>query len=567
MKFAGLIGTLGVSTLLGACANIGAPGSAQSPSDSSAAFKLIATCAPLPKTANRCEVNTAPAGGGFTLFGDILVDEGVWKNGGVSVNAAGVIEAVGCIAPPSATKRIDCPNQIVTPGLINAHDHLKYNQTPPGGQDNPRYAYCNDPANVYQDAECANHRYNRRNEWRKGLNGKKMVVAPMDDKETTVLWNELRHIVAGTTTVAGSGGAKGLVRNPDVLALLEGLKVVDNKVVAYHTFPLGDTSDVDGRTDTCAYPKVATPGVLQNRVFLPHVGEGIDAYAHNEVACLSGRGSNPASPGVDLIASNSTFIHGVAVDKADVGFMKAKDMSVVWSPRSNLSLYGNTLPVTLYGREGVNIALATDWTPSGSINLLHEMQCAAQFNSTYLDNYFSGEKLWRMVTANAAKALGFSDQIGAIKVGLLADLTVVAPGGEPSPYLSIIKAEEKDIVLVLRAGAPLYGDSATIAALDQGCETMGDICGSRKSVCLAETGRTFAELKTHNANHYALALCRQDALQPSCTPARYRQYNGVASSRDKDGDGVPDLLDNCPAIFNPARPMDDNKQVDVCGKG
>ena len=59
--------------------------------------------------------------------------------------------------------------------------------------------------------------------------------------------------------------------------------------------------------------------------------------------------------------------------------MEYKGISLIWSPRSNVALYGDTAPVTLYDRMGVNIGLGTDWLISGSMNMLRELACAASF--------------------------------------------------------------------------------------------------------------------------------------------------------------------------------------------
>ena len=39
--------------------------------------------------------------------------------------------------------------------------------------------------------------------------------------------------------------------------------------------------------------------------------------------------------------------------------------------------------VTAYKQMGVTIALGTDWLPSGSMNMLRELQCADYMNATY----------------------------------------------------------------------------------------------------------------------------------------------------------------------------------------
>ena len=86
---------------------------------------------------------------------------------------------------------------------------------------------------------------------------------------------------------------------------------------------------------------------------------------------------------------------------------------MIWSPRSNLSLYGNTAPVTMLKNQGVLLSLGTDWTPSGSANLLRELNCADRLNHLYYDDAFTDRELWLMATRNPAVALGVSDKLGA----------------------------------------------------------------------------------------------------------------------------------------------------------
>ena len=52
---------------------------------------------------------------------------------------------------------------------------------------------------------------------------------------------------------------------------------------------------------------------------------------------------------------------------------------LVWSPLSNLLLYGKTTAVYDALAAGVLVSLGTDWTPSGSANLLAEFARHIQF--------------------------------------------------------------------------------------------------------------------------------------------------------------------------------------------
>ena len=70
--------------------------------------------------------------------------------------------------------------------------------------------------------------------------------------------------------------------------------------------------------------------------------------------------------------------------------------------------------------------------------------------------------------------------------------------------------------------------------------------------------------------YYPLFFCKDTVPQnePSCLPARPAAvksstiYTGTITADDKDGDGIPSSQDNCPAIFNPVRPMDGGHQAD-----
>jgi hypothetical protein len=62
-----------------------------------------------------------------------------------------------------------------------------------------------------------------------------------------------------------------------------------------------------------------------------------------------------------------------------------------------------------------------------------------------------------MVTSVPAQVAGVDDEVGAIQVGLRADLVVV--GGDPDdPYGAVVRASAASVQLVLIAGVPLYGD-------------------------------------------------------------------------------------------------------------
>lgn len=505
----------------------------------------------------RCD-NTIPAAprgavcgvtaGDTTMLirGDVLSGTTVFEDGTVLVDGSGpnaIITCVGCdcadeVEAATATV-LDCPEGVVSPGLINPHDHITFSLSQP--QDHGM------------------ERYDHRHDWRLGLDEHTEInTFPGANSSTEgVLYGELRMLFGAATSVNGSGAAGGLLRNLDRPDDTEGLSGVD---VDYRTFPLGDTGG-QFQTSGCAYPSIDDSSRLANDIYAPHIAEGINDEANNEFECLS------TNAGEDLIEANTAMIHGIGLTAADVGEVADANAKLVWSPRSNVDLYGVTADVLTYHHMGATIALGTDWSASGSMNVLRELQCADNLNTNHYNGAFSDLELWLMSTYWAAVATGAEDQIGLIKEGRIADLAIF-DGSNNEHYRAVIDAETTDVALVLRGGEPLYGDANIIGDLvpagEAGlCETF-DMCGaSMKSVCAErDSGLSMASIVAAvNPASYDLYPCGEPDNEPSCDPARPMEF--PVDGDDSDGDGVADDDDNCRNVFNPIRPMDDGEQADV----
>ncbi len=494
--------------------------------------------APLPS--GTCE---ATAGNGNLLItGDILAPDRVLRGGQVLVSADGWIQCVACDCSGEPTAagatRLTCPRGAVSPGLINTHEHLTYAQNPPGNW--------------------GTERYDHRHEWRRGLNGHTRIVVPGGATALQVAWGEIRHLLGGETTIAGAGSASGFLRNMDG-GSQQGL---NQGAVNSQTFPLGDSSGVM-LTGSCAYPDIDGVSVLQADCYLPHIAEGVNAEARNEFLCLSGAQAG----GVDLIATNVGAVHLVGMQPVDGQAAADDGAGLVWSPRSNVSLYGNTAPVTMFAAQGVRIAIGTDWSASGSINLVRELHCADDLNRQHFNSFFSDRELWLMATAQPASILAIDDVVGVLAAGKVADIAIFAERSDREFYRAVIAGNPGDLALVLRAGLPLVGDSNIMAVLpggQTGCEPIpGDVCGVPKNLCVQrEIGQSFAALAAANATAYGLFFCGDPPGEPTCVPLRPGQYDGTPSADDVDGDGIPNAADNCPDVFNPVRPMDQGLQGD-----
>lgn len=502
-----------------------------------------------------CAITESPSGSDSLLLqGIILAPDQVLETGEVLIDGQGMIACVAndCSQEPGAQNAtvISCPEGVVSPALINAHDHLNFNQMYPG--------------------DWGEERFDQRHDWRKGLRGHTKIPAWSDNDPEVLAWNELRQLISGTVTVSSPSGGPGLVRNLTVSTmLLEGLAPY---TVRNETFPLAD-SDGEQLEASCRYPESlrrrleARIGILRNDVYNAHVAEGVDQVAHNEFLCLTGQQRGA----MRTASEKSAFVHLVALRPPDAQVLKDSGTAVIWSPRSNISLYGATAPVTLFDTLRVqDIALSTDWTVSGSMNLLRELKCAETFNANHLDHHFTDSQLWAMVTSGAASTLDIDDQIGALAPGLVADIAVYdARDMNSGYYRTIIDAGPEDSVLVLRGGVALFGESAVVGALGQpgvSCETLPEgVCGEPRTVCLDnDLGLTLAELTAANGESYPLFFCGGPPTdEPTCEPLRTRPEDQwgcggypLDPTEDADGDGVVDSADNCPAVFNPATPLD-----------
>jgi large repetitive protein len=513
-------------------------------------------CAALPASTGTCDVT---AGSKATLIkGNVLTSSVIYKGGQVLVDTTGKIACVGCNCGTGGETTLSCPDAVISPGLINTHDHITFTQ--------------NDP---YTDT---GERYEDRQQWRIGLDKHPKIPSTGSAKKEQVQWGELRFAMGGATSIVGSGGAPGLLRNLDQ-ASNQGDGFA-HTAVDFETFPLQDTSgtrrngDCDYNNAQNAAPAVTVASIANETAYEPHTSEGIDATARNEFLCQSRADFDTKAPGVsnNLVIKKTSMIHAIGLQPADYGAMAAGGTGLIWSPRSNITLYGDTARVSAAAQLGVKIALGTDWMPTGSMSLLRELACADSFNTTYLNHYFSDQAMWEMVTIHAAQMTATDDVIGALAVGKIADIAIFASHGK-GYFRSVIEAEPKDVTLVLRGGVALYGDDALVNALAPTCDTL-DVCGTAKRVCaMAETGLTYAALKTAAGDIYPAFACGVPMNEPTCTPSRPASvasstiYTGMTSAADSDGDGIPDATDNCPHVFNPIRPLDNGIQGDADGDG
>ena len=132
---------------------------------------------------------------------------------------------------------------------------------------------------------------------------------------------------------------------------------------------------------------------------------------------------------------------------------------------------------------GITIGLGSDWSPSGSKNLLGELKTAKLY-SEHNGNIFTDFQLISMATINAAKIIKWDQHIGTIETGKLADFLVV-DGTKGNPFSQLLHASETNLSLVVINGTPRYGTAALLKKFGKPSETV-TIGNTKKALNLVE---------------------------------------------------------------------------------
>jgi cytosine/adenosine deaminase-related metal-dependent hydrolase len=416
--------------------------------------------------------------------GHVLIRDGrivaVWHGSKppASVNIDGVVRpALGAHA-------------LIFPGLINLHDHPFFDVLP----------MWQTPSSHVQAAlgrPTGTEPYANRYQWR----GASEEAQRLIDNPSTILdgfvldeiikYGKARMILGGTTTTEGGNSSPAydtlLARNVESPNF--GRQRIANRVE-----PIG----VMLADDVTAVSDAMSAGQLD--AWLVHLAEGVRDADRRPGDPTSSRAEFSDLKAKHLLTDATVIIHGTALEASDFAEMAAapaarddggsdgRGAKLVWSPLSNLLLYGKTTAVYDALAAGVLISLGTDWTPSGSANLLAELKVADRAlrdDSVLGANRFlvpglAAERaldqlLVEMVTINPAMTIRWDDQVGSIEPGKVADLLVVDGarrpvelGVPPSPYRALIDATERDVKLVIVRGAAVAGDVDEMSVLKPG---------------------------------------------------------------------------------------------------
>lgn len=401
----------------------------EAPSEEAAAV-LASTTDAVPQLAATTPVDQ-DAGPTYVLEGRIvtMTDDGEVLPDGRLVISRGRIAAVvpaGEELPSkfASARRIRTGGTIY-PGFIDLHNHFVYNVLP---------------------LWVVPKRYENRTQWPRAegySGGVTLPVRALAETPSTaraiVRYVEAKALIGGTTTGQGmrtrvDGGPRlfrGAMRNVE--------ETGDSRLPEAATRVPNLYPNEEG-------VRSFRSGLERRVAYFYHLAEGVNEAARRTFTDLADN---------DLVQGSLVGIHCLGLEPEDLQALAEAGAKGVWSPFSNLLLYGSTLELKHLREAGLVFAIGCDWSPTGSKNLLQELKVArwvADEQGADLTNI----DLARGVTTEAARVLGWEESVGMLAPDAYADVLVLA-GDDGDPYDQLIAATESDVDLVVVHGVARYG--------------------------------------------------------------------------------------------------------------
>jgi 5-methylthioadenosine/S-adenosylhomocysteine deaminase len=166
-----------------------------------------------------------------------------------------------------------------------------------------------------------------------------------------------------------------------------------------------------------------------------------------------------------LLDSNVIAAHCVEVDDEEIALLAEHDVAVAHCPRSNGILGCGIAPLTALRDAGIRVCLATDSPASTpSFDMFDEMRTAivaARAREGRPEALTAADAL-ELATLGGARALGLDAELGSLRAGKRADLTVLSladtsfiPWEDPVTG-AVLGGSPQSVVATLVSGKPRY---------------------------------------------------------------------------------------------------------------
>ena len=321
---------------------------------------------------------------------------------------------------------VDLPNQVLLPGLVNAHGHSAMSLLRGYADDLPLNTWLNEhiwPA----ESEWVGEEFVR--------DGTRLACAELIRSGTTC-FSDMYFFPDVTAEAATQAGLRSRIAFPVIefpSAWAQGPDEYLHKGLELH-----DQYKNHSLVNVAFGPHA--PYTVGNSTFerVAVLAEELDAAIHvhlHETAqeiddSLSEHGVRPIDRlnQLGVLGPRTEAVHMTQVSEDDLDLIKATNTSVIHCPKSNLKLASGFCPVNKLLTEDIQVGLGTDSAASNNcLNMLEEMRFASLLGKAVSGNAtaLSAEQSLHMATLGGASALGLEAEIGSLEPGKSADMISV----------------------------------------------------------------------------------------------------------------------------------------------
>ncbi|MDQ7017163.1 MAG: TRZ/ATZ family hydrolase [Gammaproteobacteria bacterium] len=320
----------------------------------------------------------------------------------------------------------DLGEQLLMPGLINAHTHLAMNLLRGFADDLPLMEW------LEQQIWPAEGRWV---DEQFVADGSELAMAELIRSGTTC-FNDMYFFPEITAQVAQKAGLRasiGLMMIDFPTAWGSGPEEYLQKGLAlqqkYQDHPLIRTAFAPHATYT-----VSDVPLLQLKQAAQQHNSAIHIHLHEtagEIALHEKQhGCRPLArlDKLGMLNANLQAVHMTQLSDEEIQQLADNGVQVIHCPESNLKLASGFAPIARLLAAGVNVALGTDGAASNNdLDLFAEMRTAALLAKGVAGDasVVPTTTALRMATINGAKALGIADQTGSLEVGKAADVIAI----------------------------------------------------------------------------------------------------------------------------------------------
>jgi 5-methylthioadenosine/S-adenosylhomocysteine deaminase len=373
-----------------------------------------------------------------------------------------------------AKQRIDRPDGILIPGLINTHTHAPMSLFR-GIADDLKLQDWLEKFIFPAEAKNVDREFVR---W-----GTRLACLEMALSGTTTYVDMyyFEDTIAETTKEAGLRGVLGETvigfPAPDYKTPQATLAATEKYLRAFANDPLIVPAIAPHAIYTNSDETLKASRALANRFHAPLVIHLAETRKENDDAVAKyGKTPTAALDSMSVLTGWTIAAHGVWLSDADLKIIKARGVGLAHNPSSNMKLASGVAPVIKILALEIPIGLGTDGVAGSNndVDMFEEMDLAAKLQkvTTGDPQALPAEQALAMATILGARAIRLDDKIGSLEKGKRADIVSVrldAPHAAPmyNVYSQLVYAlKSSDVADVMVNGRPIVRDRKMLT-LDQ----------------------------------------------------------------------------------------------------